>query len=77
MFCMNCGMKFEGKFCPECGTKVSEQGNCAQMNNVSTTGVEALNYLRGAQECLLLLSNEYTKILAEDVKEIRTKKENL
>ena len=75
MFCMNCGTKFEGKFCPECGTKVSEQNNFVERDSSSTNEIEELNYLRGAQECLLLLSNEYTKIIAENVKEIRAKKE--
>lgn len=75
MFCVNCGTQFEGKFCPECGTKINTVIDFTQGNNTSYTEVKELTYLRDARDCLLALSNEYSKILIEDVKGVQVKKE--
>lgn len=32
MKCVNCGTEYEGKFCPECGTKTQEQADFQQQN---------------------------------------------
>lgn len=32
MKCVNCGTEYEGKFCPECGTKTQEQTDFKQQN---------------------------------------------
>ena len=76
MFCVNCGAKFEGKFCPECGTKAATESDFQKAAGAFTTEeVKELPYLRDARDCLLALSNEYTKILIEDIKAVQVKKE--
>lgn len=35
MFCSNCGKKFDGKFCPDCGTPVEEERVVVDAPNIS------------------------------------------
>lgn len=35
MFCSNCGKEFDGKFCPDCGTPVSEERVVVDAPNIS------------------------------------------
>lgn len=76
MFCVNCGAKFEGKFCPECGTKAGIADAAVQPSTPSPDiEIKELGYLRGARDCLLALSNAYSNILVEDIKGVQVKHE--
>lgn len=73
MFCANCGTKFEGKFCHECGTKVAIEPNITTFTSSIEAEVKELIYLRDARDCLTMLSTEYNKILIEDIKGVQVK----
>lgn len=75
MFCVNCGIKFEGKFCPECGTKVGES------IEKGVQSIKELEILRNARDCLMKFEKsnirlelvaaqrEYLNSLVESIKE--------
>ena len=75
MFCVNCGSKFEGKFCPECGTPAGGAPSQMGQTNSSLGEVKELEYLRNARDFMLELANEYSRILEEDIKAVQVKKE--
>lgn len=53
MFCTNCGAKFEGRFCPNCGTPVAEPNETQEVDESSTAlegETEELMVYDGTQE---------------------------
>lgn len=41
MKCKHCGSEFEGKFCPECGTKAEAETTTASQAHAATAGCVA------------------------------------
>lgn len=56
MFCMNCGTKFEGEFCPSCGKKMGD-GMEKELQQS-----RELQILRNARDCLIKLEQYNVKL---------------
>lgn len=77
MYCPNCKQNFEGKFCPECGTKLIEEPSAGGINlnlgdaNAISGGINISNHIiernKSNEELLLERKNRYRSLCRQYV----------